>query len=167
MYQLSHLGFVKNHASQLNDSSFCFTDNFYDINFSDITPYKTTFNFIQRENCTQFSSKENKSSQSFSTYPSDICYYENRANETSLLIKEENSDYNVSIYPNPSSGNITIEANNIENINVEIYTISGQLIRTEFSKSNGRIHINGLSRGVYFVKININGNVINKKLIIE
>lgn len=73
------------------------------------------------------------------------------------------------IYPNPvKNGVFTIE-NNENNAAVEIYDMSGKLIRSAQKLDRGvnKIYINGIQNGIYLVKVTSNGKTISKKIVIE
>ncbi len=72
---------------------------------------------------------------------------------------DENIAENFSIYPNPSSGNIYLNIlnNKLNYINIEVYNLSGELIKESFlyGISNKNYDINlDLSKGIYFIKVN-------------
>ncbi|MGL6129288.1 M4 family metallopeptidase, partial [Chryseobacterium artocarpi] len=73
------------------------------------------------------------------------------------------------IYPNPvKNGVFTIE-NNENNAAVEIYDMSGKLIRSaqKLDRGGNKIYINGVQNGIYLVKVTSNGKTISKKIVIE
>jgi len=78
----------------------------------------------------------------------------------SIAIIKNNS--NILIYPNPTNGTITIDGKGIEQI--EIYNISGILIKTI---NNKNIDLSKQAKGVYFVKIIAKESTIIKKIILE
>ncbi|MFK7806199.1 MAG: sulfatase-like hydrolase/transferase [Saprospiraceae bacterium] len=72
----------------------------------------------------------------------------------------------VIVSPNPSSGNFSIEMPNDENISVMIFSSDGKMITN--ANGNGVIEIQGLSAGLYILKITTNGGAsIYKKQIIK
>lgn len=74
------------------------------------------------------------------------------------------------IYPNPvKNGVFTIE-NNKNNTSVEIYDISGRLIKSaqKLDKGTNKVNIDGAKKGVYLVKISADGSAaVTKKIIVE
>ena len=68
----------------------------------------------------------------------------------------------INIYPNPTSGIISIDGENIENI--EIYNAKGQII---LSGKKTIIDLSLYRKGMYFVKITTNNSLIVKKIILE
>lgn len=63
-----------------------------------------------------------------------------------------------SVYPNPSDGSFNIEVDGGENLDVEIYSMFGELVSAKhFKISNNKIQIEGLSDGVYMLKLIIDG----------
>jgi hypothetical protein len=67
----------------------------------------------------------------------------------------ESTIENVSIYPNPSSGNITIELEKRhKNIAVQVLNSAGQLLLSNSWASASRLELNleGLAKGMYFIR---------------
>ena len=59
------------------------------------------------------------------------------------------------VFPNPSMETIKIELVNINSVPVEIYTITGKLIKKiPFYKYKQQINISNFSKGIYILKIN-------------
>lgn len=80
-----------------------------------------------------------------------------------LLNVDVFDDRSILFYPNPAEDSITF---NIDDLETEIYTIRGQLVKTDDKK---QIDISSLDNGIYLVKIKKpNGeHVVVKRLIIE
>lgn len=70
----------------------------------------------------------------------------------------------VQIYPNPASGIFYIDSK--EASKVEIYDLTGRIVKSVSNYSNG-ISVRELSKGIYLVKIQVNHQIITKKLIIK
>jgi hypothetical protein len=75
----------------------------------------------------------------------------------------ENNLSNIQIYPNPTSGLVFIDSNNL--IDVSAYSIDGRLIET-FGKTN-QIDLSFLSTGVYFLSIKTDKREIIKRIVIS
>lgn len=71
--------------------------------------------------------------------------------ETTLDVKQYVSNQSFSLYPNPATNIINIIGDE-EVSNVEVFDIQGSKINIPFE--NGRLSVQGLSTGVYFLKIN-------------
>ena len=69
---------------------------------------------------------------------------------------------NVKVYPNPTSGKLTIDAENFEG--VEVYDVSGRLIIKSALKT---IDLEEQSKGLYLLKINANGTTQEFKVFKE
>jgi len=68
------------------------------------------------------------------------------------------------IYPNPTSNYLTIESDlNYHTIN--IYNLSGKIVKT--TERNNQILVSDLSKGLYFIQLVADKNVITKKFTIE
>ena len=71
---------------------------------------------------------------------------------------EETEAVAMNVYPNPTSGTFTIEAEGL----VTILDEKGQVVRSLFVNGKENIHIQDLSSGLYFVKA---GNEVKKVLV--
>jgi bacillolysin len=77
---------------------------------------------------------------------------------------------NIKIYPNPATnGQFTIESGIKGNADYEIYDLSGKLIKPaeKLEKGINKVNGSGIRSGVYLVKINADGNVISKKIVVK
>ncbi len=71
----------------------------------------------------------------------------------------------ISIYPNPASGIINIDAdgNSIEKI--QLLDITGKTVLSNSATINSRLDISGLSNGIYFVLAHTNKGIFSTKII--
>jgi hypothetical protein len=85
---------------------------------------------------------------------------------SSVLVKEFNATAQVSIFPNPSNSFFKIEANNIQDMNIQITNMNGQVIKIDSNIENNSItyDVSGLNAGIYNVQINNNGDIQNHKI---
>lgn len=65
------------------------------------------------------------------------------------------------LYPNPTSGDLNIETNG-QLEHVTIYSVTGAVVLESTSSS---INISNLQNGVYYVKVNSEGQILSKKVI--
>ncbi len=74
---------------------------------------------------------------------------------------------NISVYPNPSNGIITIQRNSNEKMNLEIFDITGKQIHSQKNITDNlyTIDLSSITNGVYFINISVNDKIITKKLI--
>ncbi|PJB13935.1 MAG: hypothetical protein CO118_11135, partial [Flavobacteriales bacterium CG_4_9_14_3_um_filter_32_8] len=81
--------------------------------------------------------------------------------EDAVGVEEINALSSISLYPNPAKNYFQLSSTkNVDN--VELFNLNGQKVLSKNS-SLERINIEGLSSGVYFVKINSeNGTKIEK-----
>ena len=75
-----------------------------------------------------------------------------------------NNELNLSIYPNPSNGNITIQGTTTNGL-IEVYSNNGQIISSVYT-TNQKTTLNNLPTGVYFVRFSNETTVITKKITI-
>jgi hypothetical protein len=74
----------------------------------------------------------------------------------------------VNVSPNPFSDYITInKPNSYDRISFELFDIQGRKIMTKEVGNNENINMEGLIKGLYFYKLNIDGKKQNGKLIKE
>ena len=88
--------------------------------------------------------------------------------ESSTLAIENMALKNISIYPNPTSGKITIENLNVQE--VSLYNLIGQKIddfKVNNIDKNTNIDLSKYKSGVYFIHVKRNNKLVVKKLIIN
>ncbi len=103
------------------------------------------------------------------------CYYDMGAYEFIKTCSKnmtpsgtENNSVNKSymVYPNPTEGNFTIEANDLQWI--EVYNINGQKIYSVNKIKNNKtsIDLSKAPKGIYFVKIKSNTETVIEKIVV-
>jgi len=80
-------------------------------------------------------------------------------------VRPPSGDLGGIIYPNPSNGVFNITTDFSSKANVEVYNISGQLIKSLTIKGSGSIDISKQPNGIYFVKVIQNNGVTTQKII--
>ncbi|MDR2835358.1 MAG: C25 family cysteine peptidase [Bacteroidales bacterium] len=76
----------------------------------------------------------------------------------------ENANFDVKMYPNPTSGNVAVNMDNLKTI--EIYSTLNLLVnKYEINSNHFNFNISNLANGVYFVKIISENGFVFKKLI--
>lgn len=76
------------------------------------------------------------------------------------------------IYPNPSKGTFTIEANVSKNLSYSVYTMDGKQVssKKEVGAKSGKVsenvNLSNLTSGVYIIKVENDGQSTSKKLVI-
>ncbi len=79
----------------------------------------------------------------------------------------------LNVYPNPAKENITLElqANSTQTINIELMTITGEIIISESSEVSGKftriMDISNFAQGIYFLRITNEIGTVNKKIVIN
>lgn len=93
-------------------------------------------------------------------------FFKNKSNPV-LSIHESFNEKALLVFPNPASDYFIIDFIGNEKIEkIEVLNFLGQPVRS-FNFSTNNFDLNGLSTGVYFVNIHIEGRTITKKLIKE
>lgn len=83
----------------------------------------------------------------------------------SIMVISDN-EFNVSIYPNPTKGDVKIASDNIQRVTV--FNMFGQMILdTEVNGNETVISLNGVSAGVYMVKVTTSNGVATRNIIVE
>jgi PKD repeat protein len=77
----------------------------------------------------------------------------------------ENSATGFKMYPNPTEGLVTITTQ--ANATVQLINIVGEVVWTSSVIKTADLDFSDLSKGSYFVKVNTNGKIETKKLIIQ
>lgn len=89
-------------------------------------------------------------------------------------IPPSKNDISVNVYPNPSNGNFNIDlySDKDSKFIISIITKEGREVyyktfENHGFKTNMNLDLKRLNKGMYFVRINSDGNIINKKIIIQ
>jgi len=91
-------------------------------------------------------------------------YNESRSFHTPLNagIDEANSQVNIQIYPNPTTGKITLHSNENPILNFRVYNLIGEEIPAEIS--GNELDLSSQPSGIYFLKMNTGKNTVVKKI---
>lgn len=82
-----------------------------------------------------------------------------------VLNTQENTLANVFLFPNPTSGEITLTASeSLIGSSITIYDISGRQVQSETLKTN-TLNVSRLNTGMYFLNISVNGKEAQLKFI--
>ena len=71
------------------------------------------------------------------------------------------------ISPNPAQDVLKIKLNKEQHVLMKMYNNSGQLIRSEYIQNESEISILSYPRGLYFITLQDENNIIRQKIIIE
>lgn len=92
----------------------------------------------------------------------------NAHHSSSLAIADNLNQSQLKIYPNPATNKLHITIDNADTNQIQILSLTGQVLYEQDFISEGLIDISILKKGVYLVKINSNAtNSIVKKLVVE
>ena len=87
---------------------------------------------------------------------------------TNVLSNNEVNPISFSVYPNPSKGIINLKFDNtISDFTINVFDSLGREVNYTQNTSDASVEINSLSKGVYFVSIKTQNNMVTKKIIIE
>jgi hypothetical protein len=85
-------------------------------------------------------------------------------------VNEYSDNPNINIFPNPTNGMINVVINGINNADLTIYTLQGQMVYAETLNAatrNKQLDLSYLSKGIYMIRISDKKNNIIKKLILQ
>ena len=89
-------------------------------------------------------------------------------NSNQTLSVEKNQIKGFSMYPNPViEGKFVIASNSRENKTVEIYSMVGQQVFSKSVQANEIVDVANLTTGFYFLKVEEEGKIATRKLIIK
>lgn len=75
---------------------------------------------------------------------------------------------NLSIYPNPSSNGLVTVKNSFNITNVSLYSVVGDKVKSfSTNKTEEKIDVGDLPKGVYFVKVKSKGTEVTKRILIN
>ena len=82
-------------------------------------------------------------------------------------IAVHNTTLDITVYPNPTTGELRIENGELRMENVDIFDIYGRNVtpHTSYLSPHTSLDISELSAGVYFVRISTEKGVVNKKVV--
>ncbi|NOY49602.1 MAG: T9SS type A sorting domain-containing protein [Chlorobi bacterium] len=83
---------------------------------------------------------------------------------------EDHSGNNINIYPNPASGNVNIDIANEGNFeaSIKLYDMQGKVLKKFLTRENNfSLDTKYYNKGLYILNIEIGGNMISKKLLIN
>ncbi len=80
-----------------------------------------------------------------------------------------NNDSDIQVYPNPSSGDITVRLkSNKEGLQVKLINSSGQVVYNEiFNPFLSSFKVNRPDRGIYLLQISSKGHIFSKKVVFD
>ena len=87
--------------------------------------------------------------------------------ESSVGIKTISANDAISIFPNPTSGIVNINAVEVSS-SVEVFNVIGEKVYSNtLVKGNNTLDLSSLANGAYFVKLNSNGAITTKKVVLS
>ena len=86
---------------------------------------------------------------------------------TPASINENFINKTVSVYPNPTTGVVSIQLNSTEKHNLQILDMTGNIVVQQIIENgNALIDVNNLSNGIYTIKVSNSSGSITKKLVV-
>lgn len=85
---------------------------------------------------------------------------------TDTGVDDFNLEKSVSMYPNPTDGELKIENGELKMENVQVYDVYGKLLMTvEVNGNTTTIDASSFSSGIYFVKVKTENGVVTKRFL--
>ena len=99
-------------------------------------------------------------------------FYNNKIRKITLStvgIAEDNLENNLTIYPNPNSGNFTVNFPSEGAVQMRVINILGDVIYTEQFKNftTKEINLSNAPAGIYFITLTSDKETITKKTIVN
>jgi hypothetical protein len=95
-----------------------------------------------------------------------------KLSSAALLVPELKLNEIVNVYPNPSTGNILINAGNYEfkKMNVSVYDDLGRVVTSQMHSgvSSASVDLSGMASGIYFLELKTDNNsTLRKKIVLK
>jgi hypothetical protein len=89
-------------------------------------------------------------------------------NTSTVGLSENNKLNDVTVFPNPTTGRITIALNSASKVDIEILNIVGEIIYKATAKQMLTVDLTAQAKGIYFVKVTEGNRIVtNRKIIID
>lgn len=126
--------------------------------------------YIKKDASTQFIiTAENMTGSSVtfsSTTDSEFAPVLNLAyGQTPTGIKESETRENIYIYPNPTSGKLTIETGDLKIDKIQLTDITGKILQN--TENSNVLDVSGIAIGMYFVTIYTENGIFTKRVMKE
>ncbi len=99
----------------------------------------------------------------------NVKYYLSCTSSSKTLNEDENIDFGIEIYPNPSKNIFNIQWENASEVSYDVYDITGKIIYSkknmDISENTSSVDLSNYTKGMYFLKINLDGIEKSTKLI--
>ena len=83
-----------------------------------------------------------------------------------ILLGVHDAQQQVSIYPNPTSGNVTLDLSGLNAKTVELFSMNGQLLNTVVpTDETMTLSLSQYAAGIYFVRIHSDNGVTTQKIV--
>ena len=76
--------------------------------------------------------------------------------------------FQMSVYPNPTYGELNIKVDNANSINYQVINTTGQVVMSGTINGNeGRLYLDNMDKGVYFISVATESQTIVRKFVIQ
>lgn len=89
-------------------------------------------------------------------------------NGPTTSIDAVNSEFQVTIYPNPSSNKVFFDWESSSDLVIDFYNVAGQhILSTSLTKHENEVDVSNLTEGLFFVKMAHSNSIAVKKIVIK
>ena len=89
-----------------------------------------------------------------------------KAEEGLLNTNDLENNLGLSIYPNPTSGIVSIKSKQLVNANVTVYDLNGRvLLSTNINGTSSEINMSNLASGMYLFKVQAGNSAFTKRIV--
>ena len=87
--------------------------------------------------------------------------------DNTIGIQKYNSELQLTVYPNPSNGNFSIETNTTEKQTLQIFDVAGKTVLSQNLNNKANINASCLDNGVYFIQVKTSTIISTQKIIVQ
>ncbi len=125
---------------------------------------KTEFIFDTNENLVEMDSYNWDYDAANWIYSYKLIYYYSEHVFSNISQTQETQ---ISLYPNPTTSNLTVTFTEATTATLELYNLQGAKVLSKQVNSNAPISLDDLEQGIYLYKLNINGEIQSGKIVKE
>ena len=97
--------------------------------------------------------------------PLEIILNGDDVTEEIVLVGIQDMNPNFSLYPNPTTGMLYINAQGT--YDVTVLNAIGNVVKTQQIGGNGQLNLSGFADGIYFIRLQSDNSVVTKRIILE
>ena len=94
--------------------------------------------------------------------------YDGKSEVSHIIYIERTSGSDFEIFPNPANDvlYLNFKMENYQNGNVSLFDLNGKLVQQSvLNYSNNKLNINDLQKGIYFIEVEVEGQILRKRIL--